>query len=175
MPVTVPRASRSCEHCPDGFDLHLQLPRSAPSVLISHKVLIKWFQKVKFCTENLKVSCIRNRGGNAIRQQKLLVCLDGQLMVACYENPTLHAQSDYAMAAFCWPLFGLPVCRFVGRFWVAGLLAAFWVAGLPVCPSAKSTLHFVSVHLKNKMVLNATRDASLTPDNFRWTRNKVES
>ena len=22
--VTVPRVSRNCEHCPDGFDLHLQ-------------------------------------------------------------------------------------------------------------------------------------------------------
>ena len=27
--VTVPRVSRSCEHCPDGFDLHLL--RSGPS------------------------------------------------------------------------------------------------------------------------------------------------
>jgi hypothetical protein len=27
-------------------------------------------------------------------------------------------------------------------------LAAFRVAGLPVCPFAKSTIHFVSVHLK---------------------------
>ena len=50
------------------------------------------------------------------------------------------------------------------------MLAAFQVA-VPVCPFAKSTIHFVSVH-PEQSVLRATRDASLTPDFFRGPKPK---
>jgi len=54
--VTVPRVSRSCEHCPDGFDLHL-LPRLCTrrvQFVPAEFEVVHFFRRVLFCTQGLR-------------------------------------------------------------------------------------------------------------------------
>ena len=60
VPVTVPRHSRSCEHFPDGFDLHLLQGYLAQGTPLS------WHPTVGLCIR----SCGGPRGGGAVSYER---------------------------------------------------------------------------------------------------------